>query len=173
MLKIIPNGDPIRSYDWDKHVNLQPKKAEAFFYEIPQGTPIYATANGIVDSISNAKGGTYGTYVKLAHSFGFTSVYAHLQKPLVQKGEFVVKGQLIGYSGQSGGNKKEDLLYELRFLGTPLSTSEYARWDLSNFNVITQNKDQIDWKSLVWALDDLARLQSYRTAKADINQNEI
>lgn len=173
VLKIIPNGDPIRSYDWDKHVNLQPKKAEAFFYEIPQGTPIYATANGIVDSISNAKGGTYGTYVKLAHSFGFTSVYAHLQKPLVQKGEFVVKGQLIGYSGQSGGNKKEDLLYELRFLGTPLSTSEYARWDLSNFNVITQNKDQIDWKSLVWALDDLARLQSYRTAKADINQNEI
>ncbi|RDU55015.1 M23 family peptidase [Helicobacter sp. MIT 00-7814] len=173
VLKIIPNGDPIRGYDWDKHANLQSKKAEAFFYEIPQGTPIYATANGIVDSISNAKGGTYGTYVKLAHSFGFTSVYAHLQKPLVQKGEFVIKGQLIGYSGQSGASKKEDLLYELRFLGSPLSTSEYARWDLSNFNAVTQNKDQIDWKSLVWALDDLAQLQSYRTAKADTNQNEI
>ncbi|MCI6217065.1 MAG: M23 family metallopeptidase [Helicobacter sp.] len=171
ILKIIPNGDPIKDYEWQEV--RTPKKAEAFVYKIPLGTPVFATANGIVNHISNSKGGSYGTYVKLAHSFGFTSVYAYLQKVLVQKGEFVVKGQLIGYSGQSNLTKQESLLYELRFLGSPLWTMNYISWNLQNFDSVIKNKEHINWQSLVWALDDLAQLQSYRTAKAENTQDSV
>lgn len=170
VLKIMPNGDPVRGYDWGDGKDIT-KRAESFVYEVSKGTPVYATANGIVDSTNNIKGGSYGMYVKLAHSFGFTSTYAYLDSMVVQKGEFVAKGQLIGYSGSS--TKREGLLYELCFLGTPLHTMDYALWNLDNFNAVTKNEDQIDWKSLVWALDDLAQIHTYRTAQLDSNSNKV
>ncbi|WP_395001846.1 peptidoglycan DD-metalloendopeptidase family protein [uncultured Helicobacter sp.] len=175
VLKIMPNGDPVRGYSWEALATQDTEQsvAHSWIYEVPRGTPVYATANGIVDSVGNSRSGSYGVYVKLAHSFGFTSRYAHLDSMVVQKGEFVAKGQLIGYSGQSGGAKKDGLLYELRFLGTPLHTMDYALWNLNNFNAVTKNKDRIDWKSLVWALDDLAQIHTYRTAQVDSNPNKV
>ncbi|WP_394909494.1 M23 family metallopeptidase [uncultured Helicobacter sp.] len=172
VLKIMPNGDPVRGYNWEKASGMS-KGAESFVYNVAKGTPVYATANGIVDSTNNIRGGSYGVYVKLAHSFGFTSTYAYLDSMVVQKGEFVAKGQLIGYSGQGGSARKDGLLYELRFLGTPLHTMDYALWNLDNFNAVTNNKDQIDWKSLVWALDDLAQIHTYRTAQVDSNSTKV
>lgn len=173
VLKVMPNGDPVRGYKWDHAKNLDNTQAQSFVYEVPKGTPVYATANGIVDSLNAFQGGSYGAYVKVAHSFGFTSTYAYLDSMVVKKGEFVAKGQLIGYSGQGGSAKKEGLLYELRFLGTPLHTIDYALWDLDNFNAVTKNRDHIDWKSLVWALDDLAQIHTYRTAQADSQSNRV
>ena len=173
VLKIMPNGDPVRGYSWESSKTKDNSIAQSWVYEVPKGTPVYATANGIVDSTNNARSGSYGVYVKLAHSFGFTSTYAYLDSMVVQKGEFVAKGQLIGYSGQSAGARGDGLLYELRFLGTPLHTMDYALWNLDNFNAVTKNKDHIDWKSLVWALDDLAQIHTYRTAQVDSNSNKV
>lgn len=167
VLKIVPSGNPIQNYEFpsqDSKNTKTPSKPEAIYYQITKGTPVYATANGIIDSTSTQRGGHYGVYVKIIHPFGFTSTYARLDKIEVKNGEFVSKGQLLGYSGDSGSNKKAELLYELRFLDSPLRTLDYAMWNKQEFNDLFTNKDPVNWNSLIWALDDLAQLQSYASA---------
>lgn len=172
VLKIVPSGNPIQNYEFanqsttkqDSQKTKAPSKPEAIYYQVAKGTPVYATANGIIDSISTQRGGHYGVYVKIVHPFGFTSTYARLDKVEVKNGEFISKGQLLGYSGDSGSNKKAELLYELKFLDSPLRTLDYAMWNKQEFNAPFTNKDPINWNSLIWALDDLAQLQSYASA---------
>ena len=167
VLKIVPSGNPIQNYEFsskDSKNTKTPSKPEAIYYQVAKGTPVYATANGIIDSIGIQRGGHYGVFVKIVHPFGFTSTYARLDKVEVKNGEFISKGQLLGYSGNSGGNKKDELLYELKFLDSPLRTLDYAMWNKQEFNAPFTNKDPINWNSLIWALDDLAQLQSYASA---------
>jgi len=70
------------------------------------GTPVLAAESGIVDAAANedryCPHGAYGRFVTINHTNGLTTLYAHLSRQLVQAGEHVVRGQIIGYSGQSG-----------------------------------------------------------------------
>lgn len=66
------------------------------------GTPIYATGDGVIRTISMNRG--YGNMIKISHSKEFASIYAHLsrfQKGL-KRGDRVKRGQIIGYVGQTG-----------------------------------------------------------------------
>ena len=83
-----------------------------------QGTPLYATADGVV--IEAGKNGGYGNVVKIQHAFSSTdktatTVYAHLSKIDVKKGQQVSQGQLIGKAGNTGNSGGAHLHYELRF----------------------------------------------------------
>lgn len=68
----------------------------------PQGTPVYAITSGTV-SLASWYGG-YGNCVTINHGGNMMSLYGHLQKYVVSKGQSVSKGQLIGYMGSTGNS---------------------------------------------------------------------
>ncbi|WP_295736944.1 M23 family metallopeptidase [uncultured Helicobacter sp.] len=149
ILKIIPNGNPVDEFA----TQTFPSKG-ASVYSLAKISPVYATANGIIDSVRVAGNENYG--IQIQHSYGFTSNYGHLGKVVVQKGDFVTKGQIIGYSASSA-----NLYYALRFIDSTLEVAKYTSWDSENFATVALNS-AIDWKSLVWALDDIIQLKNYR-----------
>lgn len=81
----------------------------------PVGTPIYATADGIVGHAGNR--GAYGKLIELEHGAGITTRYAHLSRMAVRDGERVRRGQLIGYMGSTGRSTGSHLHYEVRVDG--------------------------------------------------------
>lgn len=76
------------------------------------GKPIYATGNGIVIIAQNSSTG-YGNRVKIEHGFGYETLYAHLDKILVKKGDTVYRGQQIATIGNSGISTGPHLHYEV------------------------------------------------------------
>jgi murein DD-endopeptidase MepM/ murein hydrolase activator NlpD len=76
------------------------------------GTPIYSTAQGRVINITYSKYG-YGNRVVIEHSYGFETLYAHMDNIKVKKGQWVNKNQLIGTVGNSGLSTGSHLHYEI------------------------------------------------------------
>lgn len=89
----------------------------------PMGTPIYATADGVVESAGTERG--YGRVVRIRHEFGFETVYAHQTKLLVAKGQKVSRGDLIGAMGSTGRSTGVHLHYEVRLEGRPVNPMTY------------------------------------------------
>ncbi|MCP4553371.1 MAG: M23 family metallopeptidase, partial [Bacteroidetes bacterium] len=77
----------------------------------PQGTPIYATANGEVDF--TGRKGTYGNTVMINHGYGYETLYAHMDKIIIKRKQSVKRGQLIGYVGNTGHSKAPHVHYEV------------------------------------------------------------
>ena len=88
-------------------------------FPAPIGTPILATANGIV--IKAGWGGDYGNMVEVRHPNGYITRYAHAQELLVQVGQAVKKSQVIGKSGSTGRSTGPHLHYEVLRNGVPAS----------------------------------------------------
>ena len=82
----------------------------------PVGTPIYATADGVVDRAEWNSGG-YGNLVEIDHGHGIQTRYGHLTRYIVNIGEHVKKGQLIAYMGSTGRSTGSHLHYEVRLDG--------------------------------------------------------
>ncbi len=81
----------------------------------PVGTPVYATADGMVDRAERAGG--YGNMVELDHGKGIQTRYGHLSKILVEAGARVHRGQLIALMGSTGRSTGPHLHYEVRIDG--------------------------------------------------------
>jgi len=81
-------------------------------FSAPKGTPIYVTGNGTVESVKRSRRG-YGNVVKINHGFGYKTVYAHMQKYIVRRGQKVKRGDMIGYVGSSGTSTAPHLHYEV------------------------------------------------------------
>lgn len=82
----------------------------------PVGTPIYATADGVVDRAEWNTGG-YGNLVEIDHGHGIQTRYGHLTRYIVSNGEHVKRGQLIAYMGSTGRSTGSHLHYEVRLDG--------------------------------------------------------
>ena len=96
------------------------------------GEPIYAAADGRV-TFSGRHGG-HGNYVKLRHSGGLESGYAHMSRIAARSGQTVRRGQIIGYVGSTGLSTGPHLHYELYRGGraiNPLSVKFTERAQLS------------------------------------------
>jgi murein DD-endopeptidase MepM/ murein hydrolase activator NlpD len=76
-----------------------------------EGEPVYATADGVVESASYS--GDYGNLVELRHSFGLATRYGHLTRFAAVAGEFVKRGDTIGYVGATGRATGPHLHYEI------------------------------------------------------------
>ncbi len=87
------------------------------------GTPIYATASGVV-KYAGWKGG-YGIVVVLQHKYGYETVYGHLSREIVRVGQKVRKGQLIAYMGRTGRATGPHLHYEIRINGERINPLRY------------------------------------------------
>lgn len=85
----------------------------------PYGTPIYATADGIVGRAQWVSG--YGKYVEINHGGEIQTRYGHMSRIMVQPGARVARGQLIGRIGSTGRSTGNHLHYEVRISGRPVN----------------------------------------------------
>ena len=82
----------------------------------PMGTKVYATADGVVERSEYNNGG-YGNLIELDHGRGIETRYGHLSKRLVEDGQRVKRGDLIGLMGSTGRSTGSHLHYEVRIDG--------------------------------------------------------
>lgn len=163
VMKFVPNGYPLDYYKrisadfgyrihplyFTKHLHT------GMDFATDVGTPVYATADGVVEFAQMGYNGGFGNLVKLDHSFGFRTYYAHLNKIVVTHGSFVKKGQLIAYSGNSGASTGPHLHYEVRFLGNVLDPKNFIEWTMSDFSSIFENERNVSWQSLLTTINSL------------------
>lgn len=90
-----------------------------------QGTPVRATASGIV-KIAQWEGG-YGKLVVIDHGHGFVTLYAHNSRLVVNPGDRVKRGQVIAYLGSTGAATGPHLHYEVRIDGNPVNPLRYVK----------------------------------------------
>jgi murein DD-endopeptidase MepM/ murein hydrolase activator NlpD len=91
----------------------------------PIGTPIYATADGVVDRAGWVGG--YGNMVELGHGRGIQTRYGHLSSIMVSAGTRVKRGQLVGLMGSTGRSTGSHLHYEVRLDGTAVNPMPFLR----------------------------------------------
>ena len=81
-------------------------------FTAPKGTPIYASGDGKIIRADNNSSG-FGKHVRIDHGFGYRSIYAHMSKYNVKKGQRVKRGDLIGFVGNTGRSEAPHLHYEV------------------------------------------------------------
>lgn len=89
----------------------------------PTGTPIYATADGIIDRAEWFS--SYGLFVEIDHGAELETRYAHMSRLAVAEGQWVSKGDLIGYVGSTGRSTGPHLHYEVRVSGVAVNPIPY------------------------------------------------
>ena len=160
ILQLVPNGYPIEykgvtsPYGYRQHPILDKKLFHmGVDLRASMGTPVYATADGVVKKSSYDK--FNGNLIVLQHIYGFQTYYSHLNKNVVKSGDFVKKGDLIAYSGNTGRSNGPHLHYEVRFLTKTLDPVTFAKWDIKNYTEIFEKETDISWHSLITAISNL------------------
>ncbi|MGR5351474.1 M23 family metallopeptidase [Vibrio sp. DNB22_19_2] len=155
MLNQIPSGSPVEkarlSSGFGKRIHPVTKVSKmhrGLDFAVNIGTKIYAPADGVVEVTRRSNKGS-GNFLRLQHSFGFSSSYSHLKAFKVKSGQFVKKGQLIGLSGNSGLSSGPHLHYEVRFVGRALNPKTFIDWNLNDFEDIFTKERNIRWESLI------------------------
>ena len=108
------------------------KKHEGIDIVAPYGAPVYATADGVVETPRKTMYG-YGKVVVLNHHFGYETLYAHMSRIAVKPGEKVKRGQLVGYVGNTGISTGTHLHYEVIKNGRHLNPRKFFRYDISSW----------------------------------------
>lgn len=118
-------------------------------FTAPQGTPVYASGDGVVVRADNASSG-YGNHIRINHGYGYVSLYAHLHSYKVKVGQKVKRGDLIGTVGSTGRSQAPHLHYEIikdgqhinpiHFYYGNLTPDEYAEM----LRVSTQENQSLD-----------------------------
>jgi murein DD-endopeptidase MepM/ murein hydrolase activator NlpD len=104
----------------------------------PLGTPIHATADGVVTVAQMVNG--YGREVTIDHGHGVATLYGHMSGLAVTSGQSVTRGEIIGYVGHSGrtsGVTGNHVHYEVRIHNTPVNPHKYLRTTLGDFSTPT------------------------------------
>ena len=104
----------------------------------PHGTPIYATADGIVGRAQRLGG--YGNYVEIEHGNAIQTRYGHMSSYIVRPGQQVKKGEIVGYVGSTGRSTGNHLHYEVRIEGAPVNPMPFCRQDSMAIAAITGDK---------------------------------
>lgn len=104
----------------------------------PSGTPVYATADGIISRADWFS--SYGLYVSIEHGASLQTRYAHLSRLAVATGDTVSKGDLIGYVGSTGRSTGPHLHYEVRVDGLAVNPIPYMMADERRFAAIKSNE---------------------------------
>ncbi|MDY2998873.1 MAG: peptidoglycan DD-metalloendopeptidase family protein [Campylobacter hyointestinalis] len=162
MFSMISNGEVIKSngisaeFGWRSHPILNKKEFhQGVDLRADIGTPIYAPADGVIEFAGYNNGG-FGYLVIIEHNFGFKTRFAHMsRKDVVKEGEFVKKGDLIGYSGNTGLSTGPHLHYEIRFIQRPLDPINFIKWNSKNYEEIFNKEQRVSWQSLVNTLTTL------------------
>jgi murein DD-endopeptidase MepM/ murein hydrolase activator NlpD len=118
-------------YGWRIHpIYKTPEFHPGMDFAAPQGTEIFATANGTV-TVADDKSQGYGNHVVIDHGFGYETLYGHMVKFIVVPGQKVTRGQVIGYVGTTGLSTAPHCHYEVHKNGELMNPVNYYRMDLT------------------------------------------
>lgn len=101
----------------------RPIKHNGLDFGSGRGAEVYAASSGKV--VLAQYNNTFGNYIIIEHKNGTSTVYAHLDKITVAKGNRVKKGEVIGYTGSTGRSSGPHLHYEVRIKGIPVDPKGY------------------------------------------------
>ncbi len=158
LLQLIPSGSPIKykgitsKFGYRIHPTLKRKEFHrGLDMRAKMNTPVYAPADGIVEWAGFHKSSGFGNLVILQHSYGFRTNFGHLNKIVVKSRQFVKKGTLIAYTGNSGLSSGPHLHYEIRFLYKAINPYYFVKWNMKNYSEIFEKEKKIPWQSLIAA----------------------
>ena len=158
LLQFIPSGSPIEyngvtsKYGYRIHPTLNRKELHrGLDLKAKMKTPVYATADGIVEYAGFHKRSGFGRLVILQHNYGFRTYFGHLNKIVIKSGRFVKKGDLIAYTGNSGMSSGPHLHYEIRFIQRAVNPFYFVKWNVQNYKDIFEKEKKIPWQSLITA----------------------
>lgn len=163
----IPNGAPLEkaivtgSFGPRIHPVKKKKTLHAGIdFRAKRGTPIYATADGVVEYGGYHKSSGFGKLIILQHNYGFKTFFAHLDKVVVRGRQFVGKGQLIGYTGNTGISTGPHLHYEVHHMFKKLDPKPFLKLNMTNVNEFFSTVDSVPWESLknLYPLNQTAEL---------------
>ncbi len=170
LLQLIPNGSPIEyrgitsKFGYRIHPTLNRREFHrGSDMKAKTGTPVYATADGIVEYAGIHKKSGFGKLVILQHALGFRSYFGHLNKIVIKSTRFVKKGDLIAYSGNTGMSSGPHLHYEIRFIHNAVNPFYFIKWTVENYNDIFEKEKKIPWQSLITATANLRVLKPTQT----------
>ncbi|MBI9034956.1 MAG: M23 family metallopeptidase [Bacteroidales bacterium] len=89
------------------------KLHEGMDFSAPTGTPVYATGDGVIKMVNKSRKG-YGNTLMIDHGYNYQTLYGHLSKFVVKKGQKVKRGQIVAYVGNTGKSTAPHLHYEVR-----------------------------------------------------------
>ena len=158
LLQFIPNGSPIEykgitsKYGYRIHPTLKRKEFHGGSdLKAEMNTPVYATADGIVEWAGFHKRSGYGRLIILEHNYGFKSYFGHLNRIVVKSTKFVKKGDLIGYTGNTGMSSGPHLHYEIKYIHRTVNPYYFIKWTVENYKEIFLKEKKIPWQSLITA----------------------
>lgn len=135
----IPNKGPITSeFGWRRR-----RPHYGTDINLETGDTVVAAFDGRV-RISKFNNGGYGNVVVIRHNNGLETVYAHLSKLLVEPGQEVTSGTVIGLGGNTGHSYGSHLHFEVRFLGKPIDTEDlvdYQKGEVKNSALVLYKED--------------------------------
>jgi len=99
-------------------------------FTAPQGTPIYASANGVIKTAAHLGTG-YGNHVVINHGYGYETLYGHMFKIKAKPGQRIKRGEIIGYVGSTGKSTGPHCHYEVHKNGRPLDPVFFFYNDLT------------------------------------------
>jgi len=108
-----------------------PKLHAGIDFTAPTGSAIYATADGVIQSVERKAWG-YGLHIIINHGYGYTTLYGHMSKTKVKAGQKVVRGEQIGYVGSTGKSTGSHLHYEVKKDGEHQNPAFYFFNDLTD-----------------------------------------
>lgn len=170
LLELIPSGSPVKyhgitsKFGYRIHPTLHKKEFHrGSDMKAKFNTPVYATADGIVEWAGLHRRSGFGKLVILEHVYGFKSYFGHLNKIVVKSGQFVKKGDLIAYTGNSGLSNGPHLHYEIRFIHRALNPYYFIKWTQQNYDEIFKKEKKIPWQSLIMATSRIKVIKQMQT----------
>jgi len=156
MLNAIPSGYPLEykgitsKYGWRTHpISKEKEFHRGLDLRAKLNTPIIAPADGVVEYAGTHKKSGYGKLMIIRHSYGFSSMYAHLNKFKAKSGYAVFKGDTIAFSGNSGRSSGPHLHYEIRVVNRNLDPKNFSLWTYKNFTDLFDTETKVKWKSVL------------------------
>ncbi len=130
--RVLPLGAPVKNVTITSKYGKRndpftgaPKHHRGIDFAGKIGTELMAVAPGRVISAGERVG--YGTTVEIDHGLGFTTLYAHLSKITVSRGDWVRPGTIVGLGGSSGRSTGPHLHYEIRYKGNPFDPEKFIK----------------------------------------------
>ncbi len=107
-----------------------PKMHKGLDFTAPQGTPVYASGDGIVTTAGYSDVG-YGNHVEINHGYGYESLYGHMIRLKVRNGQRVKRGEVVGWVGSTGKSTGPHCHYEVHINGREVNPVYFFYNDLN------------------------------------------
>lgn len=141
MLAAIPGIQPVANKDLKRMASGYGRRMHPIYkvrkmhwgmdFSAKTGTPIFATGDGKITNNRKIGGSGYGKYVVIDHGYGYQTLYAHMSKVAVRKGQKVKRGDVIGYVGNTGRSAGPHLHYEVVKDGKKVNPINFYYSDLT------------------------------------------